>query len=92
MCTTSVVPNESLLPDPSVKSLFGLGISTARLNGPEARPASFPRIGSGESDGSRQQSDDSFLQHGKYFFKDGNVTFWVCRIIWHIPSMYTDIH
>ncbi|KAI9465226.1 hypothetical protein BJY52DRAFT_1114002, partial [Lactarius psammicola] len=54
--------------------------SRAHTTEPAARPASFLGVGTGESetpDGSRQQNNDSFLQHNKYFFKDGNVTFLV---------------
>ncbi|KAH9006214.1 hypothetical protein EDB86DRAFT_696690 [Lactarius hatsudake] len=72
--TASVVPIEPL---PSGPSLF----TPKPSRGPGAsRPANFLGVGTGESetpDNSRRQNDDSFLQHGKYFFKDGNVTFLV---------------
>lgn len=51
-----------------------------RLIGPGTGHASFLAMGSCESetpDPSGWQSDDSFVQHSKYFFKDGNVTFLV---------------
>ncbi|KAF8270196.1 hypothetical protein EI94DRAFT_1571929 [Lactarius quietus] len=38
-------------------------------------------MGSRESETTRQQNDDSFFQHSKYFFKDGNVTFLVDGIL-----------
>ena len=87
--TTSVVKMQSLLSDPYMKSSFASNASRVRLTRPGTRPASFLRTGSSESetpDSSRRQS--AFLQHSKYFFKDGNVTFLVCRVGWHIPLIY----
>ena len=60
--------------------------SRAHLTGPEARPATFLGLGSGESEtptasGTLGQSEDSFIRHSRYFFKDGNVTFLVRRVI-----------
>jgi len=78
--TPSVVPIESLLSDPYAKSPIIPEASRARTTEPAARPASFLGVGTGESetpDGSCRQRDDSSLQHSKYFFKDGNVTFLV---------------
>ncbi|KAH9174998.1 hypothetical protein EDB89DRAFT_429834 [Lactarius sanguifluus] len=75
--TASVVPIEPLPSGPYMKSQF----TPKTSRGPGAsRPANFPGVGTGESetpDNSRRQNDDSFLQYGKYFFKDGNVTFLV---------------
>ena len=89
--TPSVVPIESLLSAPSAKSPIIPETSRARAT-PGAQPTSFfLGMGAGESetlDGS-QQSDDSFLQHRKYFFKDGNVTFLVRRYLAHAPNVLT---
>jgi hypothetical protein len=88
--TPSIVPIESLLSNPYTNSPIIPEASRARTT-PGAQPASFLGTGADESetqDGSRQQSDDSFLQHGKYFFKDGNVTFLVCRVTRRMPPMY----
>jgi hypothetical protein len=84
--TPSVVPIESLLSTPFAKFPSIPEASRTRAT-PGAQSASFMGAGAGENeslDGLRQQSDDSFTQHGKYFFKDGNVTFLVRRVIWHI--------
>ncbi len=87
--TPSVVPVEPLLP--LMKSPIMPETSRARTR---ARPASFLGflgMGTGESetpDGSRWQCDDPFLQHSKYFFKDGNVTFLVRRVVCHMSPMY----
>ena len=78
--TPSVVPIESLLSDPHEKPPFSPEASMIRLIGPGTGHASFLAMGSCESetpDPSGWQSDDSFVQHSKYFFKDGNVTFLV---------------
>jgi hypothetical protein len=90
--TPSVVPIESLLSDPYTKSPITPEAWRARAE-PGARPPSFLGVGAGESetplaDGPRQKSDDSFPQHSKYFFKDGNVTFLVRRVVWHRPPIY----
>jgi hypothetical protein len=80
--TSSVVPIESLLSNPYTNSPIIPEASRARTT-PGAQPASFLGTGADESetqDGPRQGSEDSFSQHGKYFFKDGNVTFLVCRV------------
>jgi len=64
--------------------------SRADLTGPGARPASFLGMESGESEtpaGTLRQSDDSFIRHNKYFFKDGNITFLVRHVIWHMSPM-----
>jgi len=77
--TPSVVPIESLLSTPYAKTPLIPEASRAHAT-LGAQSASYLGVGSGENetlDGSRQQSDDSFTQHGKYFFKDGNVTFLV---------------
>ena len=84
--TASVVKMQSLLSDPYMKSSFASNASRVRLTRPGTRPASFLRTGSSESetpDSSRRQS--AFLQHSKYFFKDGNVTFLVRHAICHTP-------
>ncbi|KAH9032571.1 hypothetical protein EDB85DRAFT_1202041 [Lactarius pseudohatsudake] len=76
----SVVPIESLLSDPATKTPIIPEASGAHTTEPAARPMSFLGVGtdgSETSDGSRRQSDGSFPQHSKYFFKDGNVTFLV---------------
>ncbi|KAF8270203.1 hypothetical protein EI94DRAFT_1723356 [Lactarius quietus] len=75
--SSSVVPIESLLSDPYTKSPIIPEAWRARTTDPGVRPANFPSGGSETSDGPRQQSNDTFLQHSKYFFKDGNVTFLV---------------
>lgn len=80
--TPSVVPFESLLSTPYAKSPPTPEPSRARTTS-GARPPSFIGVDVDESetrDGSRQGSEGSFSQHGKYFFKDGNVTFLVCRV------------
>jgi hypothetical protein len=81
--TASVVPIESLLSDPYVEPPFTPKVSRIRFTSPGTSPASFLGMGSSESetpDTSCWQSDDSFVQHSKYFFKDGNVTFLVRRV------------
>ncbi|KAI9465234.1 hypothetical protein BJY52DRAFT_672786 [Lactarius psammicola] len=78
--TPCVIPIESLLPDPCTKSPIIPEPLGACAIEPGARPANFPGVGMDGSetpDGSRWQSDDSFLRHNKYFFGDGNVTFLV---------------
>ncbi|KAN0130788.1 hypothetical protein V8E53_011463, partial [Lactarius tabidus] len=78
--TASVVPIESLLSDPYVEPPFAPEVSRIRFTQPGVRSASFLGMGSSESetpDTSYWQSDDSFVHHSKYFFKDGNVTFLV---------------
>ncbi|KAF8270200.1 hypothetical protein EI94DRAFT_815633 [Lactarius quietus] len=72
--TASVVSIDSLLSDRSTTTPFVPRTSRYRLTGPGAN---FTGMGSRESETQRQQNDDSFLQHSKYFFKDGNVTFLV---------------
>jgi hypothetical protein len=86
--TPSVVPIESLLSDPYTKSPITPDAWRARTSERGARPAtlaSFLGVGTGESEtplaDPRQKSDDSFQQHSKYFFKDGNVTFLVRRVV-----------
>lgn len=82
--TTSVVPIESLLSDPYENPPFSPEASRIHLIGPGIRRANFLAMGSSESetpDTSGWQSDDSFVQHSKYFFKDGNVTFLVRRLL-----------
>jgi len=86
--TSFVVPIESLsnsytkppiIPDASkIRTTLG------------ARLASFLGV-AGESetpDGSCQQSDDSFTQHHKYFFKDGNVTFLVDGFLYRVHQYF----
>ena len=83
--SSSVVPIESLLSDQYTKSTITPEAWRARTTESGAGPASFLRGGSEPPDGSHQQSDDTFLQHAKYFFKDGNVTFLVRHAICHTP-------
>jgi hypothetical protein len=81
--TASVVPIESLLSDLYVEPPFAPEVSRIRFTQSGVRSASFLGMGSSESetpDTSYWQSDDSFVHHSKYFFKDGNVTFLVRRV------------
>ena len=73
----SVVPIESLVSDPSTKSPNNSDAWRARTTEPGATPASL--LGEGTSE--CETPEDSFQQHGKYFFKDGNVTFLVRRVV-----------
>lgn len=80
--TPSVVPIESLLSTPYAKSPSIPESSRARTTS-GTQPPSFLGVDVDESetrDGSRQGSEGSFSQHGKYFFKDGNVQFLVSRV------------
>lgn len=86
--TPSVVPIESLLSTPYAKLPSIPEASPARST-PGAQSASYLGAGENESpDSLGQQSDDSFTQHDKYFFKDGNITFLVRRVIWHMSPTY----
>ncbi|KAH9175004.1 hypothetical protein EDB89DRAFT_430172 [Lactarius sanguifluus] len=60
---------------------------------PAARPTSFLGVGLGMTesetpDGSRRQSEDSFIRHSKYFFMDGNVTFLVDGILYCVHRYF----
>ncbi len=76
--TASVIPIDSL-PSPITPES-----SKGRLTGPASILASLLGMGLGGSE-TPDSHCGSFLQHGKYFFKDGNVTFLVRDIIWHMP-------
>ncbi|KAI0302319.1 hypothetical protein B0F90DRAFT_205174 [Multifurca ochricompacta] len=59
---SSSVPETPHPPDPRTKIMNSSGIQSGRSK----TPASMSPTG-----------DDTFLRHGKYFFKDGNITFLV---------------